>query len=444
MVNSRTLIRGGHIVTGDSVLGELPGGDMLIEDDSIVEVGRDISAPEADIVDATGMIVIPGFVDSHKHTWQSAIRHRCTNIDLNTYFGEMFGARGSRYTPDDVYTGNLLGALSAIDAGTTTLMDWSHIQNSPAHSDRAIDALEDSGIRAVFGHGWPCVDLFDWIADSSRDHSNDLRRIREQRLSDDAGRVTLQLAGRGPELSTRDVSRHDIEMARDLGIRTSIHMGCGRERGALAAIAALNELGLLGSDLNFVHCSESSDVELDLMAEYGVTASIAPQHEFAVGGIGYSPIDRLLHRGIVTGLSTDTEASGAADLFVQMRATLAAHRSIVNEGRSRVQAAPSELTSADVFRLATAGGADSLGLGDRVGTLAPGYQADIVFIRATDVNLFPVTDPTAAIVAAAHPGNVDTVIVGGRILKRDGRLLGVDLDAIRAAAQESHDRLLAP
>lgn len=441
-MGDKTLIRGGLVITQDADDTILPTADVLIEDGRIVAVASDLPEDGAEIIDATGMLVMPGLIDTHKHTWQSAIRHRCTTTDLNPYFGEMFATRGPIYTPEDVYVGNLLGAAAALDAGTTTLMDWSHIQNSPEHSDRAIDALEDSGIRAVFGHGWPCTDLFSWIANSSRPHTEDLRRIREERLSDDDGRITLSLAGRGPELSTPEVTMADIALARDLGIRTSIHMGCGHERGELAAIRQMGDAGLLGSDLTFVHCSESSDEELDLMAEHGVSASLAPYHEFVMGGIGYSPIDRMLARGIVVGLSSDTETVGPSDMFTQMRAALSAHRSIVHEGRSRVTPAPEPLSPSDVLRLATRDGAAVLGLHDRVGALVPGYQADVILVRTTDTNLHPVTDPVASLVAAAHPGNVDTVLVGGVVRKRGGRLIGVDLDKIRDLAQQSHDRLL--
>jgi 5-methylthioadenosine/S-adenosylhomocysteine deaminase len=436
------LVRGGWVVSGDPAVGNQRDADVLLADGRIVEIGPGIKAPGAEVLDASDLLVLPGFVDSHKHTWQSAVRHRCTAMDLPTYFGEMFGRLGPRYRPHDVYVGNLLGALSALDAGTTTLMDWSHVQNSPAHSDAAIEGLREAGGRAVFGHGWPLVDLPDWIMGSTRDHTDDLRRIRTELLPDDDGLVTLALAGRGPELSTMEVTKHDIAMARELGIRTSIHMGCGKEFGALAAIAAMHDAGLLGPDLTFVHCSENSDDELRMMADNGVGASVAPQHEQGLPGIGHTPIDRLRGLGVTTGLSTDTEAFGAADLFTQLKLALAATRSRVNTGMSRFEQPQSTFSVNDAFHLATQGAADVLGLGDRVGSLTPGKAADLVLIRATDLNLFPVTDPVAAVVNAAHPGNVDTVIVAGVVRKRGGALVGVDLSRLRELADESRRRIL--
>ncbi|WP_207400506.1 amidohydrolase family protein [Actinomadura roseirufa] len=438
----RVLIENGWVVTGDPSRGTLTGCDVLVEDGLIAAVGPDLPGTGAEVIDARDMIVIPGLVDAHKHTWQSAVRHRCAGMDLRTYFGEMFAGLGPRYGPADVYAGNLLGALSALDAGTTTLMDWSHVQNSPEHADRAVAALRDSGIRAVFGHGWPLTDLTGWIAGSDRPHTADVRRIRRDLLPDDDALVTLQLAGRGPELSTLAATRADLAMARDLGIRVSIHMGCGPEYGAMAAIAQLERAGLLGPDLAFVHCSESSDDEFAMMAGNGCALVLAPQHEQALPGIGHTPLDRARAFGITTGLSTDTETAGAADLFVQMRAGLAAHRSQLAGGRSRFTDRLAPFGVGEVFAMATQGGADALGLGDRVGSLTPGKRADIVLVRATDPNLFPVTDPVAALVCSAHPGNVDTVLVDGVVRKRAGALTGDAIDRARELALASHRRLL--
>ncbi|WP_067461179.1 amidohydrolase family protein [Actinomadura macra] len=438
----RILIENGWVVTGDPAVGTLTGCDILVEDGLIAGVGPGLAGDGAEVIDARDMIVFPGLVDTHKHTWQSAVRHRCTELDLQTYFGEMFGRLGGQYRPEDVYAGNLLGALSAIDAGTTTLMDWSHVQNSPEHSDQAIAALRDSGIRAIFGHGWPLVDLPAWLGGSDRPHTDDVRRIRRELLADDDALVTLHLAGRGPELSTLHATTADLAMARDLGIRVSIHMGCGPEFGAMAAITQLEHAGLLGPDLNFVHCSESADDEFAMIADSGGSVALAPQHEQAFPGIGHTSLDRVRAFGITTGLSTDTETHGAADLFTQMRAGLAAHRSQLVEGRSRFTGKLDPFSVTEVFTMATQGGADALGLGDRIGSLTVGKRADIILVRASDPNLFPVTDPVAALVASAHPGNVDTVLVEGTVRKRAGSLVGDTFDRARELALASHRRLL--
>jgi len=435
------LVKGGRVVT-DAAAGTVEQLDVLVRDGVITDLRPDIEQADAEVIDARERIVIPGLGDSHKHTWQSAIRHRTTGIDLFAYFGDVFGRLGSTYTPDDVYIGTLLGSLAALDAGTTTLMDWSHVQNSPEHSDAAIQALRDAGIRAVFGHGWPLVDLPLWIQGSTLPHTDDLRRIRADVLNDDDALVTLALAGRGPELSTLDVTTADLAMARDLGIRTSIHMGCGKGFGAMAAIAQMHDAGLLGSDLTFVHCSESSDEELRMMAAAGVSGSVSPQHEQGWAGIGPTPIDRFRGLGITTGLSTDSESFGASDMFAQMKVALAAVRAVVNAGESRFEEPPSSFGVNDVLAMATLDAATVLGLDAKTGSIAVGKAGDLALVRTSDLNLHPVVEPVAAVVNAAHPGNVDTVIVDGVVRKRDGRLVGVDLDRIRSLAEQSQRRVL--
>ncbi|MBY4111622.1 amidohydrolase family protein [Rhodococcus fascians] len=435
------LISGGRVLT-DVRTGTVENVDVLVRDGTIVAVGPDLERGDAEVVDAQNRLVMPGLVDSHKHTWQSSIRHRTTGIDLFAYFGDVFGRLGSTYTPDDVYVGTLLGAVAALEAGTTTLMDWSHVQNSPSHSDAAIRALADAGIRAVFGHGWPLVDLPSWIQGSTLPHTEDVRRIRTEVLADDDALVTMALAGRGPELSTMEVTTRDLAMARDLGIRTSIHMGCGKGFGEMAAIAQMNDAGLLGPDLTFVHCSESSDDELRMMADHGVSGSVSPQHEQAWPGIGPTPIDRFRGLGVRTGLSTDSESFGASDMFAQAKMALGAVRSHVNAGLSRFEDAPSTFGVNDVLAMATIDAAAVLGLEHRTGSIEVGKAADLVLIRADDLNLHPVVEPVAAIVNAAHPGNVDTVIVDGVVRKRDGQLIGIDLDRIRHLAEQSQHRVL--
>jgi 5-methylthioadenosine/S-adenosylhomocysteine deaminase len=437
-VAGRTLVSGGWVVTCDEALGDIPNGDILIDGSDILAIGPKISADDAEVIDASGMIVMPGLVDTHRHTWQSCLRHTCADIPALAYFDIMMGRRGPRYRPEDVYIGNLVGALTALESGVTTLLDWSHIQNSPQHTDAAITALQDAGIRAVFGHGVPAP-----RAGADRrapPHPDDIRRVRKEVLSSDDALITLAMAARGPELAENGVWQADLLMARELGIRTTIHMGAFAFNGAKAAITQMRQAGLLGSDLTFVHCCTCADEEFRMMADHGVTASLGVQVEQNMEGIGEIPIDRLLAVGIEPSLSCDTETCGAGDMFTVMRQALASYRS--RGGAARKAGAPGLLSTKDVLRFATQVGADTNGLGHRVGSLAVGKAADIILLRATDMNLAPVCDPVAAIVLAAHPGNVDTVFVNGRPVKRDGKLLSVDLERVRARARASQEYIL--
>ena len=251
------------------------------------------------------------------------------------------------------------------------------------------------------------------------------------------------MAARGPEIANGETWQADLQLARDLGIRSTIHMGAFPFNGQKRGIAEMQKHGLLGEDLTFVHCNTNGDDELQMMADHGVTASLGVNVEMNSTGLGDVPIDRLLAVGLRPSLSGDTETLGSADMFTQMRTALAYYRSYVGGGHSRVANAPETLTTDDVLEFATVQGAHANGLLHKVGTIALGKSADIIMIRANDVNLAPVIDPVAAIVSGSHPGNVDTVMVEGKILKRDGKLIGVDLDEIRKRAKTSQDYLLA-
>src|ERR1700722_5007377 len=206
MTDRRILITGGWIVSMDPAIGDFTRGDLLIEGERIVELAPRIDVADADRVDAAGMIVTPGFVDTHRHTWQSCMRHRYADIASHIYFAQMLGTIGAAYRTEDVYIGTLLGAVSALDSGITTMLDWAHVQNTPAHSDAAIEALRDAGIRGIFGHGWPLIDGASWMSDSQRSHPQDIRRLRSRYFSTNDQLFTLAMAARGSEMAQQNLS----------------------------------------------------------------------------------------------------------------------------------------------------------------------------------------------------------------------------------------------
>jgi cytosine/adenosine deaminase-related metal-dependent hydrolase len=441
-LNARTLFKGAHILTMDPQLGDLERGDLLVEDGLIAAVAPTIEADDTEVVDADGGIVLPGFVDAHRHTWQSALRHRLGEASFASYGALMLRGVGPRMTPEDVQVGTLLGGLSAVEAGTTTLLDWSHALNTPDHADAAVDALQATGMRAVFGQGWPRGDGQNWTQDSTLSHPADIRRVRTRLLHDDSALVTHAMAARGPEMSRDTVVTEDFRLARELGLRISMHAGTGEFGPRFRAIETLNRLGLLGPDLTLIHLCTSSDAELRLLADHGVFACIGPQAEMMLDGAGVVALGRLMDMGIPTCLSGDTEVCGTGDLLAQMRIALCAQRMLAANGLQESHTRP--LRPRDLLELATIGGAGACGLDKRTGSLTPGKEADLIVVRACDLNLFPVSDPVGAVVLSAHPGNVDSVMVRGRFLKRHGRLLDQDLPLLRRRAQASRDRLLAP
>jgi cytosine/adenosine deaminase-related metal-dependent hydrolase len=382
---------------------------------------------------------MPGFVDTHRHTWQTPVRGVLPSCTLDQYFAGMLDNIGIQYRPEDVYIANLMGALEALNGGITTLLDWSHVNNTPEHADAAIHGLAEAGIRAIYGHGVPVG--ADWWSYSSKPHPEDIRRIRKEYFQSDNQLLTLALAARAPGNTTPDVAKHDWALARDLGIRISVHVGMRLTGVHVNHVMSLNELGLMGPDTTYIHCTDSTDEELDLIAKSGGTASVAPYVEMLMGH-GVPPTGRLVARGVRPSLSIDVVSSVPGDMFTQMRTALVQERILAFTETPDTAFAPT-LTHRDVLEFATIDGARACALDNRIGTLTPGKQADIVLIRTDQVNTAPVVDPVATVVIAADTSNVDTVFVAGRIVKQHGRLTRVDLARLLDRLDDARDHLLA-
>ncbi|NYD53875.1 amidohydrolase family protein [Microbacterium pseudoresistens] len=435
---SRLLITDATIVSVDPGIGVVPVGDIAVEDGVITAVGPGQPREGAIVIDGSAWIVAPGFVDTHRHTWLSAIRHSYGDVDPLRYFKEVLGGAGPRYSPEDVYAATRLGAVSALSSGTTTLMDWAHIQNTPDHADAGLAALTESGIRSIYGHGWPMTTDGAWTSSSELRHPDDIWRLAD--IIDGQERTSLALAARGPEMAVADVWEHELRLARELGIRTSVHVGAYAPNARARAVEAYAQRGLLSDDMTFVHCSNTSDEEIAMLAEAGATVSLGVHCELNSQGIGDVPLDRLLAHGVRPSLSGDNETKCAGDMFTQMRSLFAYYRSWVG-GRHSSIADPHPLTLQDMLEFATIEGARAVGLQDSIGSITPGKQADLICLRHDDLNIAPVTDPVAAIVLGAHEGNIDTVFVAGEQLKSGGRMIRADSAETVRLALEAQQRL---
>ena len=281
MSSQRLVFRNGFVVSMDPEIGEIPNGEVLVEDGVIVDVGSDLGVSDAEEIDATGMIVMPGFVDTHRHTWQTPVRGVLPSCTLDHYFAVMLGQVGGFYRPEDVHIGDYAGALEALNGGVTTLLDWSHISNTPDHSDAAIQGLKDAGIRAVYAHGMPTGG--EWWMLSELNHPEDIRRIRETYFSSDDGLITLAMAARQPGNVNDDVAKHDWALARELGILISVHVGMRLHNLHYTPVKQMHDLGLMGPDVCYIHMTDLTDEELDWIAESGGKASIAPYVEMLMG-----------------------------------------------------------------------------------------------------------------------------------------------------------------
>ncbi|MGW6279071.1 amidohydrolase family protein [Kribbella sp. NPDC055071] len=415
----RTVLRGGVVIDTAPEVVARRATDVLIEDGRIAAVGTDLiadlEASDVEVIDASERIVLPGFVDTHRHLWQSALRAIAVDADLGVYFERVLGTYGSRYRPEDVAAGNLAGALECLDAGITTVQDYSHVQSSPEHADAALDSLERSGIRAVFGFGPSPVTGRAVDADG-------MRRIMPRAT----GRISLAVAAIGPSFAPLEVAKADWELADSLGLPVVVHISSSSDTPD--PITRLRDAGLARPDTLYVHGNNLPDSELKVIAETGAAVSITPAIEARMA-MGDPVGGRLRAAGVRFSLGIDAVATSGGDMFRQLHELLAlGHETF---------------TAAEILQLATLGGARALGLSE-VGSLAVGNQADVILLRRTDLNLAGgLLDPVAAVVTSAHPGNVDTVLVGGTAVKRDGKLISTSVPAALEALAESTAYLTA-
>ncbi|MFE4862600.1 amidohydrolase family protein [Streptomyces sp. NPDC056670] len=409
----KTLITGGIVVTMDPALGDLTRGDVLIEDGQITEVAPHIDAPDAEVIDASERIVMPGFVDNHRHTWQTAFRGAGSDWTFAQWAQAMHHTVKPHYTPEDVYIGTLMGRLEALHSGVTTMLDWYHVAQTHAHEDAAIAALTDAPGRSVFclGAGWG----------SESSVEDDIRRVRA--TLNGGGRIDLALGMRGPSYTGIDTATREVKLADELGMRISLHIE------APGTITELAEHDLLRDTLTGVHANGVSVDELRMLADAGGSLSISPDVELKMG-FGAPMTGLALDAGLRPTLSIDDVPSVGGDMFSALRTAFAAQRGIDGRLRSR-----------DLLDFATINAADSMGLAHRTGSLTPGKDADIVLLRTDDLTIFPVAEPASSIVSQGHPGLVDTVLAAGQVVKRDGALVGVDLPALRQRLLASRDRI---
>jgi cytosine/adenosine deaminase-related metal-dependent hydrolase len=428
------------VLSVDPEVGDLPSGDVLIEDDTIAAVRPQIDA-DAEVIDASGFIVIPGFVDTHRHTWEASIRGCAPNATLDDYFVEVLDTFAPLYRAEDVYAANVAGSLECLNAGITTLVDWSHINNTPDHPDAAIRGLQETGIRAQYAYGSANTSLADyWFNSSIAIPADDVRRIKNTYFSSDDGLLTMALATRGPGFCQDDVVKAEWGMARELGIPITVHVAMGRLAGRFGMVKQLHDLDLLGSDTTYIHCCYFSDEEWGMVRDSGGTISIAPQVEVQMGH-GWPPVVKTLEYGLRPSLSIDVVTTVPGDMFTQIRAAFGAERARKNAIFWEAnEPAEGLLTARQMLEFATINGAYVAGLEDRTGSLTPGKKADVVLIDGRALNIAPIIDPVAAVTLCADVSNVDTVIVNGEVKKRGGKLLA-DVDKARREVEASRDYL---
>lgn len=441
-MSEEILITGGHIVTVDDALGDVPGGDVRVRDGVITEIGTGLrpSSPDTEVVDARGRLVLPGLIDTHRHVWQGAIAGFTPQLTGYGYGPAVLTGISLQHTPDDIYAGTLWGALQALDAGITAIGDWAHALQSAEHADADLRGLQESGIRGLFLYGGPgpATD------EANPPHPVDARRLRDQHFPGNSanGRLHMGMALRGPCFTSAERNAEDFAFARELGLPISIHVGMA---GTADAVTTLRRDGLLGADINYTHGNQLTDTELDLIATSGGTLTITPSTDMLMQFGTYPATGKALARGIVSGLGVDTICSAGTDLFSEMRLALAAERSRANAAAlaRNEQVREVALHQRDMLRLATLGGAQVLGLDHETGSLTPGKQADITIVDMRSPHLDGFGDPVAMLGLGAGPADVETVLVGGEFVKRDGALAGAHVAKARELMHETQERLRA-
>ncbi len=425
------VLRHGLVITMDATHRVINDGDVLVVDGAIREIGRQLVAPESAIeIDATGGIIMPGMIDTHRHMWQTAMRAYGADWTLSQYFVWYYLQHGRNFRPQDVYAGNFLSALEAIDAGVTTSVDWSHGLQTIEHAEAAVDALEAVNGRFVLAYGNIQRGPWEWttepgFADFYRRRFDGKDRLGFQIAFDVTGDPSF------PE-------RAAFEVARELGVSVTTHAGV---RGATGddSIRLMHENGCMSASTIFVHASTLSDDSYQRIAASGAFASVSTESEQSAGQ-GYPSSWKLRQFDIPISLSHDTSVWWSADLFTAMRTTIGADRARQHlEAHLKDETVTNlDLRCEEVVHWATRGGAAALGLDAVVGSLEVGKRADLVLLK-NDYSpvMFPIVNPYGHVVMQAQRNEVHTVLVNGDVVKHEGRLVNADLDRARRIADET-------
>ena len=421
---NRILLKGGTVLTLDRALGDFETADVLIEGAKIAAVGRNLKA-EAQTIDASNMIVMPGFIDTHHHQYETILRSILPDGLLNgpkSYVSDIQGIYTPVYRPEDARISELVASLSQISAGVTTGVDTSQVSHTPEHTDACIDGLREAGRRTLFAYSGgvgPGVK-----------YPQDIRRLRTQYFSSKDQLLTLAMGG-GLDAGT-------WALAREVGASIVNHVV-----GNSAGLEAMGKAGLMKADNEYIHCTQLSKAAWKLIADTGGHVSIATAIEMQMRH-GMPPIQEALDHGIMPSLSVDVETNMAADMFTVMRSTFTLQRALLNErDLAGERNLPALVTSRQVLEMATIQGARDSHLDARIGTLTPGKDADIILLRTDTINVMPLNNAAGAVVTLMDTSNVDTVFIAGKLMKRGGSLVGVDLAKIRRTVEASREAVLS-
>ncbi len=426
------VFRNGIVLTMDDAHRIMKDCDVLVVGGVIREIGPGIKAPDDALeIDARGGIIMPGMIDTHRHMWQTAMRAYGADWTLSQYFVWYYLEHGRNFRPQDVYAGNLLSAIEAVDAGVTTSVDWSHGLQTIDHADAAVDALEAVPARFVLAYGNIQRPPWEWTADK------EFQDFYSRRLDGKGDMLGFQIAFdvvAGEEFPERAA----FEVARDMGVSVNTHAGVLGANGD-DSIRLMHENGFMTPDTVLVHCATLSDDSYQRIAACGSSVSVSTESEQSAGQ-GYPSSWKLRQFGIPITLSHDTSVWWSADLFTAMRTTLGADRSRQHfeahlKGETVTQL---DLRSEEVIDWATRGGSKALGLDSKIGSIEVGKRADIVLLKNDESPvMFPILNPYGHVAMQAQRADVHTVVIDGNIVKHEHRLINIDLAKAKNVVEET-------
>ena len=423
-----TFISGGLVLIGPPRDSRFERVDLLLIDGVIASIGLDIDRASADeVIDATGTVVIPGFVDTHHHLWETNLRGISAAWDIIDFSWGIRFHHSAIQSADDIYAGTFAGALSAVDAGITTTLDFSHAINSPEHAREAIRAIQDAGIRATFAYGLIAAPYAPSGFASDEDRRDDLRSLRSELFSSENAATLVRLG-----VAVNDIggvpweqTRAEYELARELDLVSTSHTDSTWSPQRSPEISWLHHDGLLAARQVHAHMNTASEHELRLVADAGAAVASTPETELQMG-MGFPMFARAAELGIAVGIGTDIQANNPADAFTQMRLGMHAETARANQplldtwGTGALHSVA--VTPAEMLHHATLGGAEVLGLDRVTGSIEEGKAADLVLVRCDQLHHRPLIDPMATLVQQSRVSDVHTVLVAGTVLKRDGHL----------------------
>jgi 5-methylthioadenosine/S-adenosylhomocysteine deaminase len=421
------VFRGATVLTMDDAHHLLADADVLVIGERIAATGPSLQVPDGTAeIDASGGVLMPGMIDTHRHMWQTAMRGYGADWTLTQYFVWNYLQWGKSFRPQDIYAGNLLSAIEAIDAGVTTTVDWSHNLQTVEHAEAAVDALQEVPGRWVLGYGNIQAAPWEWSA------TPEFRDFVSRRFGSPNDMLGFQMAFDVPPASPDFPEKAAFEVARDLGVPVTTHAGVWKVTTD-EGIRLMYEHGFMTPQTVYVHAASLSADSYHRIAATGGHASLSTESECSAGQ-GYPPTWKLRQHGIPVSLSMDTSAWWSADLFSAMRATLSADRAREHlEAHARDETVTHHVLRAEqVVEWATRGGAKALGLDSVTGSIEVGKKADLVLIK-NDASpaMFPLLNPYGHVVFQAQRGDVHTVVINGQVVKYDHRLTGADLAKAR-------------